>query len=162
MIVAGLLAIAVPSATGIAVSVLVGWMLIFSAGAHLVFAWHTRSAGGTVWELLLGILYFLVGAYVLVHPVVGLASLTLALAIYLFVEGILEFILSFRLRPMPGSGWLLFDGVVTLILALLIWRTWPSDTEWVIGTLVGLSMLFSGISRLRLSLAARRALPESA
>jgi uncharacterized membrane protein HdeD (DUF308 family) len=84
MIVAGLLAIAVPGATGIAVSVLVGWMLIFSAGAHLVFAWHTRSAGGTFWELLLGILYFLVGAYVLVHPVVGLASLTLALAsIYL-------------------------------------------------------------------------------
>jgi uncharacterized membrane protein HdeD (DUF308 family) len=63
---------------------------------------------------------------------------------------------------MPGSGWLLFDGVVTLILALLIWRTWPSDTEWVIGTLVGISMLFSGISRLRLSLAARRALAESA
>jgi uncharacterized membrane protein HdeD (DUF308 family) len=91
----------------------------------------------------------------LFRPVGGLASLTLALAIYLFAEGVLELILSFRLRPMPGSRWLLFDGIITLILAVMIWRTWPSSTEWVIGTLVGISMLFSGISRLMLSLAAR-------
>jgi len=90
------------------------------------------------------------------NPLVGLASLTLALAVYLSVEGVLEFILSFRLRPLPGSGWLLFDGIITLILAIMIWKTWPSSSEWVIGTLVGISMLFSGISRLMLSLAARR------
>ena len=95
------------------------------------------------------------GAYLLLRPVAGLASLTLALAIYLFAEGVLELILSFRLRPMPGSRWLLFDGIITLILAVMIWRTWPSSTEWVIGTLVGISMLFSGISRLMLCLAAR-------
>jgi uncharacterized membrane protein HdeD (DUF308 family) len=85
-----------------------------------------------------------------------LASLTLAIAIYLFAEGVLELILSFRLRPMPGSNWLLFDGIITVILGVMIWRTWPSSTEWVVGTLVGISMLFSGISRLMISLAARR------
>ena len=85
----------------------------------------------------------------------GLASLTLAVPTYLFAEGVLEFVLSFRLRPMRGSGWLLVDGVITLILAVMIWRTWPSSTEWVIGTLVGISMLFSGFSRLMLSLTAR-------
>ena len=74
-------------------------------------------------------------------PVAGLASLTLAIAIYLFAEGVLELILAFVLRPRPGSGWLLFDAVVTLILAVMIWQTWPSSTEWVIGTLVGISML---------------------
>jgi uncharacterized membrane protein HdeD (DUF308 family) len=57
---------------------------------------------------------------------------------------------------MPGSSWLLLDGIVTLILAILIWRSWPSSSEWVIGTLVGISMVFSGVSRLSLSLAARR------
>lgn len=162
MIVAGILAIVVPPAAGIAVAILVAWLLVFSGGAHLVFAWHTRTTGGFVWELLLGILYILVGAYLLFHPVAGLASLTLALAIYLFAEGILEFILSFRLRPMPGSNWLLFDGVITLILAVMIWRTWPSSTEWVIGTLVGISMLFSGITRLMLSLAARHVVAKLA
>jgi uncharacterized membrane protein HdeD (DUF308 family) len=90
------------------------------------------------------------------QPLAGLESLTFALAIYLFVEAILEFALGFKLRPRPGSGWLLFDGLVTLILAIMIWTTWPSSTAWVVGTLVGIGMFFSGISRFMVSMAARR------
>ena len=156
MILAGFLAIVIPQAAGIAVNLLVAWLLVFSGAAHLVFGWHVRTTGGILWELLLGVLYIFVGGYLLFRPVVGLASLTLALAIYLFAEGVLELILWFRLRPLRGSGGLLFDGIITLILGVMIWRTWPSSTEWVIGTLVGISMLFSGISRLMLSLAAGR------
>ena len=162
MILAGILAIVVPPAAGIAVAILVGWLLVFSGGAHLAFAWRTRSSGGFLWELLLGILYIAVGAYLLLHPVAGLASLTLALAIYLFAEGILELALSLLLRPLPGSRWILLDGIITLILAVMIWRTWPSSTEWVIGTLVGISMLFSGITRLMLCVAARRVVTKVA
>ena len=162
MLVAGILAIVMPPVAGIAVLVIVAWLLMFSGVAHLVFAWHTRTTGGMIWELLLGILYIFVGIYALLHSAAGLASLTLFLAAYLFVEGVLEFVLSFRLRPMPGSSWLLFDGIITLILAILIWRSWPSSTEWVIGTLVGVSMIFSGAARLSLSLAARRVLAKLA
>jgi uncharacterized membrane protein HdeD (DUF308 family) len=155
MIVAGIVAIALPMAAGIAVNLLVAWLLLFSGCTHLVFAWYTRSAGGLLWELLVGALYIFIGVYLLMHPVAGLLSLTLALAIYLFLEAILEFALGFKLRPLPGSGWLLFDGVLTLILAVMIWRAWPSSSEWAIGILVGVSMVFSGTSRLMLSLAAR-------
>jgi uncharacterized membrane protein HdeD (DUF308 family) len=155
MIVAGILAIASPLAAGIAVNVLITWLLVFSGCVHLVFSWYTRTTGGFLWELLVGILYIFIGGYLLVHPVAALVSLTIALAIYLFLEAILEFVLGFKLRPLPRSNWLLFDGVITLILAVMIWRTWPSNSAWVIGTLVGISMLFSGISRLMLSLAAR-------
>ena len=160
MLLVGILAIVIPPAAGIAVLIVVAWLLMFSGAAHLVFAWHTRSTGGFIWELLLGLLYIFVGVYAWLHPIAGLASLTLVLAVYLFIEGILEFVLSFRLRPMPGANWLLVDGVVTLILAILIWRSWPSSSEWVIGTLVGISMIFSGTSRLALSLAARSALAK--
>ena len=156
MIVAGVLAIVIPPAAGIAVLVAVAWLLMFSGAVHLLFAWHTRTTGGLILELLVGILYVGVGAYTLAHPAAGLAALTLFLAGYLFAEAVLEVVMSFRLRPMRGSNWLLFDGIVTLVLAGLIWKTWPSNTEWVIGTLVGISMLFSGFSRLGLSLAARR------
>ena len=155
MIVAGILAIASPLAAGVAVNIFVAWLLVFSGAVHLVFAWYRPSTGGLLWELLVGILYIFIGGYLVVHPVAGLASLTLALAIYLLVEAVLEFVLGFTLRPLPGSGWLLVDGIITLILAVMIWRTWPSSTGWVIGTLVGISMLFSGTSRLMLSLAAR-------
>ena len=156
MILAGLLAIAVPPAAGVAVVLVVAWLLVVSGGAHLVFAWYTRTTGGMLWELALGILYVLVGVYVLMHPGAGLASLTLALAFYLFAAGILELVLFFLLRAMLSSSWLLLDGIITLILAVMIWRTWPSSTEWVIGTLVGVSILFKGLCRLMLSLAARR------
>ena len=72
MIVAGILAIASPLAAGIAVNVLVAWLLVFSGCVHLVFSWYTRSTGGFLWELLLGILYIFIGGYLLVHPVAGL------------------------------------------------------------------------------------------
>jgi uncharacterized membrane protein HdeD (DUF308 family) len=162
MLLAGVLAILIPPVAGIAVLAVVAWLLIFSGVAHLVFAWHMRKAGGLIGELLLGILYLFVGVYALLNPVAGLASLTLLLAIYLFAEGVLELVLSFQLRPMPGSNWLMLDGILTLIVAILIWRSWPSSTEWVIGTLVGISMLFSGSARLSLSLAARRRIAKLA
>ena len=155
MIVAGILAIASPLAAGIAVNVFVAWLLVFSGCVHLVFSWYTRNTGSFFWELLVGVLYVVIGGYLLVHPVAGLVSLTIALAIYLFLEATLEFVLGIKLRSLPGSGWLLFDGIITLILAVMIWRTWPSSSAWVIGLLVGISMLFSGTSRLMLSLAAR-------
>jgi uncharacterized membrane protein HdeD (DUF308 family) len=156
MIVAGVFAIGVPMVAGVAVTVVVGWLLILSGVLHLAFAWRTGRAGGVLWELLLGVAYGAIGFYVLANPVAGLASLTFAVAVYLFVEGILEFILSFQLRPAPGAGWLLVDGIITLVLAVMIWTTWPSSAAWVVGTLVGISMLFSGITRLMLSLAVRR------
>jgi uncharacterized membrane protein HdeD (DUF308 family) len=156
MIAVGVLAICVPLIAGVAVTAIVGWFLVFSGLLHIGFAWRAGHASAVIWEILLGILYGAIGLYLLVSPVAGLASLTLAIAFYLLIEGVLEFVLSFRLRPAPGSGWLLVDGVVTLILAVMIWSTWPSSAAWVVGTLIGISMFFSGITRLMLSLAVRR------
>ncbi len=162
MILAGALAILIPPAAEIAVLALVAWLLMLSGIAHLVFAWHTRTAGGVLWEVLVGVLYMFIGLYALFHPAAGLAALTLALAAYLVAEGALEFVLWFQLRPMFGSIWLLFDGIITLILAVLIWTSWPSSAEWAIGTLLGVSMLFRGAARLSLSLAARRVIGKMA
>jgi uncharacterized membrane protein HdeD (DUF308 family) len=156
MIVAGAMAIGVPMVAGVAITALVAWLLIFSGLLHLGFAWRGGRAGAVLWEILLGIVYGAIGFYVLTNPVAGLASLTLALAIYLLIEGVLECVLSFQLRPLPGSRWLLIDGIVTLVLAGLIWSAWPSSAVWVVGTLVGISMLFSGVTRLMLSMAVRR------
>ena len=87
---------------------------------------------------------------------------TVILAVFLLVEGILELALYFRVRQVRHAGWVLFDGIVTLILGILIWTHWPSSAVWVIGTLVGISLIFSGISRFMLSLAVRNISPASA
>ena len=156
MIIAGMLGIILPEVAGMAITAIVGWLLLFSAAMHFVFAWHARGTKAVALQILLGLLYGAIGLYLLWHPVLGLATLTLALAAYLTIEGILEAVLAFRMKPHPGWGWLLFDAVITLILALMIWRTWPWSSIWAIGTLVGVSMLFSGITRLMLSLGARK------
>jgi len=156
MIVAGAIAVGAPVVAGVAVTAIVGWLLVFSGILHLVFAWRSGRAASVVWEILLGVVYAGIGFDVIVHPVAGLAGLTLAIAIYLLIEGVLELVLSFQLRPAPGSGWVLVDGIITLVLAVMIWSTWPSNAVWVVGTLVGISMFFSGITRLMLALAVRR------
>ncbi len=156
MIAAGLLAIALPWIAGIAVTAFVGWLLLLSGVFHLVFAWRGSTARAVIWEVLLAIAYGLIGLYLIANPLAGLASLTLALAIYLFVEAFLEFVLSYERRGAGGSGWLLLDGIVTLVLAAMISATWPFSAAWAPGTLVGVSMLFSGISRLMLTQTVRR------
>jgi len=156
MIAAGVLAIVSPAIAGVAVAVVFGWLLIVSGILHLAFAWKAGRAGAVIWEILLGLLYGGIGIYLLAQPVAGLGSLTMALALYLVMESVLEFILSFQLRPAPGSGWLLFDAIVTLALAAMIWSAWPLSSAWAVGTLAGVSMFSSGITRLMLSIAVRR------
>jgi uncharacterized membrane protein HdeD (DUF308 family) len=158
LIVVGFFAILHPGVSGLGMTLFIGWLLIVSGFFHLIFAWKVHTAGRIIWEILVGIVYLWAGIYLIRHPLQGLVTLTLVLAFYLFIEGIFELILAFRLKPIPGWGWTLFDGIITIILGFMIWRTWPSSTVWAIGTLVGISMLFSGFSRLMLSMAAKRIL----
>jgi uncharacterized membrane protein HdeD (DUF308 family) len=158
LILAGLIAICIPFLSGVAITLIFGWLMILSGITHFIFAFKTHTTGGRLWELLIGIVYLFTGVYLILHPLDALLVLTLILSCYLFVEAIVEFIQFFQLRPRHGAGWLLVDGIVTLILAIMIWRSWPASSVWVIGTLVGISMIFSGFSRLMLSLAAKRIL----
>lgn len=155
MIATGILALFVPAITGMAVTMVFGWLLIVAGVLHLAFAWRASRPGAAVWEALLGVLYGAIGVYLLANPVPGLEALTLALATYLVFEGVLEFVLALVLRPLPGSGWLLFDGLVTLLLAVLIFSGWPASSTWVVGTLVAISIFTSGVTRLMVSLAVR-------
>jgi uncharacterized membrane protein HdeD (DUF308 family) len=101
------------------------------------------------------IIYILGGIYFLTHPLLGLGTLTLLLAVIILIEAVLEFIAIPRPRNEGGSGWMLFNGLITLFLGGLIWLHWPSSSVWAIGTLVGVNLLMTGISRLMLGMAAR-------
>ena len=156
LIVFGVLAIGSPLLAAIAISVIIAWLIMFAGAVHVVLAFHTHRAGSLVWKLLVGLAYLLFGAYVIMHPLLGVASLTLVLAALFLIEGILDIILFFRMRPLRGSSWVLMDGVVTVLLGLLIYVHWPSSSAWAIGTLVGVSMIISGITGVMLSLAVRK------
>ena len=156
MLVCGLVAICLPLASSIGIVLVLAWVILFAGVWHLIFAFQAHGVGGVLWQVLLGLVYGAAGIYMLMHPLLGVLSLTLVLAVFLLFEGILELVLYFQIRRTAHSGWILLDGVITLLLGLLIWVHWPSSSVWVIGTLIGISLIFSGISRIMLSLAVRR------
>jgi uncharacterized membrane protein HdeD (DUF308 family) len=158
----GMLAVASPMVAAVAVNVLIAWLIVFAGVVHLVVAFHTREAGSIIWRLLVGLAYLCFGGYLIARPVAGVASLTLLLASLFLLEGIFNIVLFFRAPSTLRSSWMLLDGIVTLLLGLLIYLQWPSSSAWAIGTLVGVSLIFSGVTRVMVSLAVRRAASSSA
>ncbi len=155
MMVAGVIALFAPAITGVTVTLVFGWVLIVSGILHLGYAWRASGAGAVMWEILVGIVYGAAGFYLLTRPVLGLAVLTVALVTYLVLESALEFALAFSARASSGSGWLVFNGILTLLMAVLIGSGFPASSSWAIGTLVAISIFCSGLTRLMLSVAAR-------
>ncbi len=155
MFICGLVAIALPRVSSVEIVIILSWVLLIVGVWHLIFAFQAHGAGSIIWQILLAVLYGAAGIYMSLHPLLSVVSLTLVLAIFLTLEGVLEMILYFALRGVRHASWILVDGIVTLILGILIWKQWPSSSTWVIGTLVGISLIFSGISRFLLAMAAR-------
>jgi uncharacterized membrane protein HdeD (DUF308 family) len=158
----GVLALASPMLAAVAVNALIGWLIILAGVVHIVVAFHSREAGSVIWRLLVGLAYVAFGGYVITRPTLGVVSLTLLLASLFLVEGIFDIIQFFRAPSALRSTWFLLDGVVTLFLGLMIYMQWPSSSAWAIGTLVGVSLIFSGVTRVMVSLAVRRAAAISA
>jgi uncharacterized membrane protein HdeD (DUF308 family) len=161
MLICGILAITMPFASSMGIVIVLAWLILFAGVCHLIFAFQSHNIGGFLWKVFLAIIYGFAGIYMLMHPLLGVVSLTFLLAIFLVIEGVVEIVLYFNIRGAANAGWVLFDGIVTFILGFLIWRRWPSSSVWVIGTLVGISLIFSGISRFMLSSAARRVVPAT-
>jgi uncharacterized membrane protein HdeD (DUF308 family) len=155
-VVLGALAIIEPAIAGLAVAMLVGWLLIFGGVAHAAGAFGGGGAGRVIWQVFLAVIYVVSGFYFLTHPLLGLGTLTLFLAVVLVMEAIFELIAYFSVRAENGSGWRLVNAIVTLILGGMIWLHWPSSSVWAIGTLVGINLMTTGFSRVMLGSAARR------
>lgn len=160
--VCGLLAIILPVTFSFGIAVIIGSLVFIAGSAHFVFAFQTRNVGGFLWQILLCALYLMGAICLLANPLLGVLSVTLILSIFLLLEGILEFFLYFRLRRFRHSLWILIDGVGTLILGILMIRQWPPADPEVIGTLIGISLMLSAVSRIMLFVALRDLNPARA
>src|SRR5205823_929025 len=111
-------------------------------------------------HLLTGVLYLIAGVLMLEHPVEAAAGLTLLIAANLLIGGLVRIVLAIAER-FDGRGWVLFSGVISVLLGAGIWRQWPLSGLWVIGLFVGIEMLCNGVSWVMLGLAAR-SVPKAA
>jgi uncharacterized membrane protein HdeD (DUF308 family) len=157
LIVLGMLAVGSPLLAAVAVNAAIAWLIVLAGVVHVIIAFHSHGAGSLIWRLLVGLAYVCFGGYLIARPLLGVTALTLLLASLFLIEGIFDIVLFFRVRSMRGSSWILIDGIITLLLGLMIYMQWPSSSVWAIGTLVGVSMIISGITRVMLSFAVRKA-----
>ena len=156
MIVAGMLAIADSMLAGVVAVLIIAWTSIFNGIVQVVYGFRAHGGGKMILEIILGLLYVVAGIFILMHPAGGLLVLTLVIAWFLLIYGVFALVLAFQLKPHKGWGWVLFDAILTVILGILIWKHWPLNSAWVVGTLLGISFISSGVSRIMLSMAVRK------
>ncbi|MBM0742359.1 DUF308 domain-containing protein [Phormidium sp. CLA17] len=161
LVVLGVIAIALPGLSTIFAETWIALFLITAGGAKIAYGFQNRASQGFIWQILLGALYIGTGVMLLVTPRTGILSLTLLLGTFLLTEGVFELIMAFKVRPQKNWLYLLGNSIVTLVLGGMIWAQWPLNAPWVIGTLVGVSILCTGISRVMLSLGGRSTLNPS-
>ena len=149
-VILGLVAIFTPFFSTVVVETWIGLILASAGLGGLVYAIQSRSEDGFIWKLLLSLLYIGTGVLLFVYPLTGVLTLTLLIGSFLLTEGVFELILGFKLRPQQNWGWVLADGVLTIGFGAIVWFQWPGDATWLLGTLVGASLLSTGISRLAL------------
>jgi uncharacterized membrane protein HdeD (DUF308 family) len=153
----GMLAIALPAFVSVGVVRVLAWLLLFDGVAQLVYAFRSTGVGHIIWKIVVAVLYLVAAFYLLTHPLLAVAGLTLALGIFFCVEGLTD-VFAYLFGPKTGgSRWLLFHGAITLLLGLIIWRRWPYSSFWVVGTLVGISMVVTGVTRLMMAASERSA-----
>jgi uncharacterized membrane protein HdeD (DUF308 family) len=158
LIVLGIVALWAVGLTTLATVLFLGWLLIFSGVFEAIAAFWARRWSGFFLHLLAGILTVVVGVLVVGHPIGAAAGLTLLLAALFLTGGVFRIISAVALR-FPGWGWAVLDGVISLLLGAMIWSDWPFSGSWVIGTFVGIALVFRGWAWVMFALAVRR-LPQ--
>jgi len=154
LIVLGVVALGSAGIATIASVFVFGWILVVAGILETIHAWRVRGWSGVMRHVLGGVLSFVVGGLIVANPAAGMLSLTLLMAAFFIVGGIFRIVtaLSFRFA---GRGWAVAGGVVTVALGAMIAAEWPVSAVWVIGTFVGIDLIFDGWSLIMAGLGAR-------
>jgi uncharacterized membrane protein HdeD (DUF308 family) len=140
----GIFAVLAPLFTGVAVTVLVGILLLVAGIVEIVFAFKAGSFGKGVLRFLFGGLGVLAGVIIMATPGTSLVVLAYVLAVFFVAGGLLDIVLSLKVRPEEGWGWMLFSGIVSVVLGGLIIGQWPVSGVWAVGLYVGIRMVMHG------------------
>ena len=155
LILAGIVMIGRPLYAGVALTTLLGMLFIFAGVLYLLNTFMAMSAGGALFRILLGLINIGAGAWLLTRPIQGLQALTVFLGVALVLGGISKLMLARAMTGIPGTGGVLISGVMSILLAVLIFMRLPSSSEVVIGVLIGIDFIMSGSSLTTIAIRAR-------
>src|SRR5712671_3230073 len=158
LVILGLAAMIVPPLASLAVTIFLGWMFLISGIAGLALTFWARQMPGFWWSLISAALAVGAGVVLLAKPVQGTVTLTIVVGAYFLAEGVatIMYALEHRRELSERWSWLLFAGILDILIAAMIITGLPGSAEWAIGLLVGINLLFGGSSLIGMALAARR------
>lgn len=155
LIILGIIAL-VDSVYATVVSMFVfGWLLLIAGILEAVQAFRHREHGHLLLFTLNAALSIVVGIMLLRSPLAGAVIVTLLLAVYFIVAGLFRIVAALAAR-IPGWGWALANGIISLVLGIMVWAQWPVSALWIIGMFIGIDLIFTGWSQVGLGLAVRR------
>jgi uncharacterized membrane protein HdeD (DUF308 family) len=157
LVVLGLIAIVVPPLAGLAATVFFGWMLVFAGVAGILFTLRARQAPGFGWALLSALVAVVAGGILLWNPLQGLVTLTYVLTAFFIVDGLVIIVNAIaHRRELSGRWeWMMLNGVLDLALAAIVLSGLPGSLAWALGLLLGIDLLFGGVSLIAMALKAR-------
>jgi len=157
LVVLGMAAIALPPIAGFATTIVLGWLFLLGGVTGLVATFGQRNAPGFGWALLSAIVALAAGAVLLWNPVAGVATLTYVLIAFFLIDGVLIIIMAFEHRRELSDRWqwMMIGGIMDLILAVIIIDGLPGTLAWALGLLVGIDLVFGGVSLIAMALSAR-------
>lgn len=156
-LVIGLAAIVLPSFASIAITVLLGWMFVTIGVAGVILSIWARQMPGLWWSLVSAGLAIAAGLVLLIWPLEGTLSLTLVIGAYFLVEGVatIMYALDHKRELSNRWGWLMFAGIMDILISVVIMIGLPGSAFWAVGLIVGINLMFGGASLIGMALAAR-------
>jgi len=151
----GTIGLIMPGVISIATVVLVSWMLVFAGALWSYQTWLSRR--GAFFDWLKPVLLIVTGGLMLFYPLSGVAAVGLLLAVYLLLDAFGSFTLATAIRPNKGWGWMTFNGIISLILAILFLLGWPASSLFLVGLYVAISLVFDGWALIVIGWAVRKA-----
>jgi uncharacterized membrane protein HdeD (DUF308 family) len=141
----GLLALYSVVTATIASVFVVGIMMLIAGVAEVINAFQVKSWGKFFLWVILGVLYIVAGFVTFENPLLVAALLTLVLGAALTASGIMRIILAFNMKE--GTPWIavVFSGVITFLLGVIILAHWPVSSLYILGLLLGIDLVFAGV-----------------
>lgn len=146
------------TATRISV-VVIGALLSVAGVMQIVHGFYVSSWSGFFLYLLAGIIRTAVGVMLVRYPQVGAEALTLVVSLYLVVGGLFKAVASIVLA-LPGWGWSVASGVVSLALGVMLGAQWPQVSVWFVGFAVGVDLMLDGGALLLFAAAIKKLAPS--
>lgn len=144
-IIMGVLAMLAPGFTGFSILLLVGILVTLTGAARLVWAFTLGSFGKGIVMFTIGLLTLVCGVAMLANPVFASGLMTILLTAYFIIDGVIEIIAGLMMRPLPAWGWLIFGGIISILLGVIIFEQYPLSGALAIGILFGIKMFFIGL-----------------